>query len=304
MKELSPILYVDDEPANLELFSRYFEDDYVIHTACSGREALDVLGREPIQLLITDQRMPGMTGTELLEATREPYPDLSRVIVTAHSDVRVILQAIELGRIDHYVTKPWDPDELRIAIDRALDGYELRWQHRQHRQLFDDLEKRSGRIPIEPLVQTTLRPTVLYVDGMETHRSMFERSFHKVYVTYTAGDSSEALRLLASREIHLLLADQRLPGSSGLELLEATAEESPETLRFLVTAFVDIAAVVRAIDAGRVYSYITKPWNPQELRLALDSAVEVFNLRRSNAALLAEIERWDGRLGCGDGGRD
>ena len=80
MKSRPSILYVDDEEPHLDLFQAVFESDYEIHTALSATAAIEVLGREEIQVLITDQRMPGMTGVELLAAIRDDYPDLGRMI--------------------------------------------------------------------------------------------------------------------------------------------------------------------------------------------------------------------------------
>lgn len=289
MKTRSPILYVDDEPMNLELFERYFEDEYTIYTASSGRAALDVLNRETVHLLITDQRMPGMNGTELIETAQREHPNIASMIVTGYGDVRVILDAIQQGRLDHYVTKPWAPDELRIAMDRVLHSYGLR---KTHRELQDELEVKTGHIPVPGSLgmQTVLRPTILYYGDVETNLEYFKNSFKHLYMIYTTADRSEAENILRTREIHLILAVQR-PGVDGLDMLDQARQESPETLRILVTAYLEIGKVIAAIDQGLVYSYAINPWEPEELGITLASAVEVHSLRDENAKLEQELGR-------------
>ncbi len=130
------ILYVDDEPVSHILFKAVFEDDYDVHTAHSAREGLEILRRQPIQVLITDQCMPEMTGAELLEEIRDELPDIGRVMLTAYSDLEAIIQAVHAGGLDRYVTKPWEADELKQVIEEALHGYERRvGKHRRIQEL-------------------------------------------------------------------------------------------------------------------------------------------------------------------------
>lgn len=289
MKKRSPILYVDDELMNLELFERYFEDEYAVSTAPSGPLALELLGRQEIHLLITDQRMPGMNGTELIEAAQREHPNIASMIVTGYGDVRVILDAIKKGRLDHYVTKPWAPDELRIAMNRVLHSYELR---QFNRDLQDELEIKTGHLPVPGFLgpQTVLRPTILYFGDVETNLQYFKRSFKDQYMIYTTADPLEALNILRTREIHLLLAVQR-PGVDGLAMLETSRLESSETLRILVTAYLEIGKVIQAIDKGLVYSYAISPWEPEELGITIASAIEVHSLRHENAKLEQQLGR-------------
>ena len=142
MKNPPSILYVDDEVPLLTLFEAVFEDDFEIHTAPSAYEALEILRSERIQLLITDQRMPEMTGVELLEAIGNEFPDMGRMILTAYLDVDAIIRAINGGRLDHYVNKPWEEDELRAAIDQVLETYRRRAsRHQRTAQLESELAR-------------------------------------------------------------------------------------------------------------------------------------------------------------------
>ncbi|MCD6064456.1 MAG: response regulator [Flavipsychrobacter sp.] len=120
------ILYVDDEENNLISFKATFRIKYNVFTAISGEEAKRILASKPIDIIITDQRMPGMTGVEFLESIIGDYPDPMRILLTGYADMNAVVEAINKGKIFHYLTKPWNEDELDAAIQRAYDVYRIR----------------------------------------------------------------------------------------------------------------------------------------------------------------------------------
>ncbi|MEM7352752.1 MAG: adenylate/guanylate cyclase domain-containing protein [Acidobacteriota bacterium] len=137
-----PILYVDDEQHNLTVFEAAFEAYYDIHTADSARQAVEILRCRDIHLVIADQRMPEMTGVQLLEVVLHEFPDIMRMILTGYIDVDAVIKAINSGRIYQYVTKPWDENELKVVIDRALETYALQLQHQA---LMEQLQQKAAR---------------------------------------------------------------------------------------------------------------------------------------------------------------
>lgn len=120
------ILYVDDEPRNLSVFKSSFRRKYHLHLTTSGQEALEVLKEHPIQLLITDQKMPNMTGVELLRIAVKEYPKTMRMILTGFSETEAVISAINECSIFRYLTKPWIFEEMQNSIDTALDTYRLK----------------------------------------------------------------------------------------------------------------------------------------------------------------------------------
>jgi signal transduction histidine kinase len=120
-----PVLYVDDEPENLRIFELAFRRDFSIVTAASGEEGLRTLYRQPIALVLSDHRMPGMTGVDFLTRVRELDPKTIRVLVTAYGDAETLGVAINDGSIYRYVPKPWEADELRLTIKRSIEVYAL-----------------------------------------------------------------------------------------------------------------------------------------------------------------------------------
>ncbi len=125
------ILFVDDEGYNLVAFKATFRKEYDILTASSGKEALKLLRKHEIGLIITDQRMPEMTGVELLEKIVPEFPEVIRIILTGYSDVEAIINAINNGQVFRYITKPWDEVELKMTIENARELYSLQIKNKE-----------------------------------------------------------------------------------------------------------------------------------------------------------------------------
>ena len=137
--EKFPLLYVDDEEHNLISFAATFRKDYKIHTAINGNDALEIMRNNDVKLVITDQRMPEMTGIQLLEKIYPEFPDTIRMILTGFSDIEVIIEAINSGRVFRYITKPWDENELRMTIENARQLFELK---SSNKSLLADLKEK------------------------------------------------------------------------------------------------------------------------------------------------------------------
>src|SRR5262245_8596321 len=123
--ETHGILIVDDEPAILESLELTLGADYRVFTASSGEQGLAVLEREKIALIITDQVLPSMSGVEFLERAIERCPDAVRMMLTGYADIGSLTRAVNDGRIYRYIAKPWEPDEVRLNVKRALEAHEL-----------------------------------------------------------------------------------------------------------------------------------------------------------------------------------
>ncbi|MCG6137946.1 MAG: response regulator [Nostoc sp. LLA-1] len=120
------ILVVDDEPDNLDLLYRTFRRDFNVLKADSGVNALEVLAAEgEVAVIISDQRMPEMKGTEFLSKTVPQFPDTVRIILTGFTDIEDLVEAINAGQVYKYITKPWDPGELKAVVQRAAETYDL-----------------------------------------------------------------------------------------------------------------------------------------------------------------------------------
>ncbi|MGZ3770520.1 MAG: response regulator [Bdellovibrio sp.] len=121
------ILCVDDEIDNVDALERIFRKKYTVLKATSGKEALDVLAKNPgpLALIITDQRMPEMTGVEFLQHTLDSHPETVRILLTGYTDLESVILAVNKGQIFRYLTKPWDPVDLANTVEKAVERYAL-----------------------------------------------------------------------------------------------------------------------------------------------------------------------------------
>ena len=125
------ILYVDDELNNLVSFKAVFRIKYHVLTALSGEEAITILRNNSINIIITDQRMPQMTGVEFLESILDEFPDPIRILLTGYADMNAVIDAVNKGKIFHYLSKPWNEEELDLTINRAFDVYKQKMDEKE-----------------------------------------------------------------------------------------------------------------------------------------------------------------------------
>lgn len=132
--------------------------------------------------------------------------------------------------------------------------------------------------------------SILYVDDEENNLRSFRATFRRTYEVHTAISGEEGLKVLAEQDIEVIITDQRMPEMTGIEFLTKVLDINKEPMRMLLTGYSDINAVIDSINKGEVYRYLTKPWNEDELKSAIESAYEVFALRRENKELLKKLE--------------
>ncbi len=143
-KEDMKLLYIDDEPRNLELFSIAFKREYTIFSCPSAEEAFNILKEQgEFPVIITDQRMPDMQGIEFLKRIMLNHMDTIRIILTCHTDVEFLIEAINMAKVYRYVVKPWSKEELSLAIKGAFSRYFLA---KENKMLIDQLKIKNLKL--------------------------------------------------------------------------------------------------------------------------------------------------------------
>lgn len=133
----SKILYIDDEEASLTGFKSIFRDNYDIFTARSAEEGYNIMHKMPIDLVISDQRMPGISGVDFLQKIRVEYPDTVRMLITGYSDIDAVIKSINGSMITYYFTKPYEEKDMRLIMDNSLEKKKL---IKQNQELYDRLQ--------------------------------------------------------------------------------------------------------------------------------------------------------------------
>ncbi len=219
------ILIVDDEPDHLDLLYRTFYQEYEVLQARSAASALEILAsRDDIAVIITDQRMPQMSGTEFLSITATQYPDVIRIIITAYSDVEDLVEAINSGQVFKYVTKPWNAQELKQAVRQAVETHSL--LKRRTRELRRTLRQESLLNAVTNTIRSALSYRQILQTIVETVGQMFEVSYCLLRPVSDEQGNEEPL-IYTSRNFQ---AQNRNQNNNGYSLPMAPANQSePET---------------------------------------------------------------------------
>ncbi len=191
-REKIRVLYIDDEVNNLQSFKALFRKDYEIFIAESGEEGAKILDQEMVHVIISDQRMPGMTGVEFFESILNKHPHPIRILLTGYTDIQAVVEAINRGQIYRFIDKPWDPQALSIAIQNAYDIYHtrllLREQNVQLKKAYDELDKfvysasHDLRAPLASVLGLVKVAKTDEINKMPNYLNMIETTIHKMDV--------------------------------------------------------------------------------------------------------------------------
>ncbi|WP_254174644.1 response regulator [Planktothrix pseudagardhii] len=244
LKKSKPtILVVDDEPDNLDLLYRTFHREYRVLRAEGGPTALDILASQSdVAVIISDQRMPQMSGTEFLSLTAAQYPDIIRIILTGYTDVEDLVEAINSGKVFKYVTKPWDADELKAIVKQALET------HTVLKSRTEELRRALQQESLLYAVTNTIRSAPNY-------REMLQR------IVETVGQMFEARYCLLRPFQDGQMVDEWFMYESGRgELLDTSDDQKPSTdlLQLLVWETTDVEVIQEAETDERVVSVIER----------------------------------------------
>ncbi len=272
-------LVVDDEPDILDAIQRLFRKDYRVLTARTAAEALDLVEQEDVQVVMSDQRMPRMSGIEFLAQLRQTHPEIVRVLFTGYSNIDHVIDAINEGHVYRYISKPWKPSELKLFVAQAFEHYESK---RERQELLERLTQANERLEEQNAMLSAANEELKILDRMKnvfmevvSHelntpiaiilgyvfllRKELDGKFGKVTDKALGGIDSSAMRLKRiSNRIFKMLSDEGPASTVTLERMhveEFIAEVQEQVDPFLVkreqTLAVSVAPQVDTIEADR-----------------------------------------------------
>lgn len=166
------LMVVDDEPDNLDLLYRTFRRDFRVYKADGARKALEILRQEgEMAVIISDQRMPQMNGTEFLSKTVDRYPETIRILLTGYTDVEDLVEAINSGKVFKYITKPWNPENLKAVVQQAADTYHVL------KRRTNELRRALRREELYNSITTAIRESLDYSSMLQTIATTIGREF-------------------------------------------------------------------------------------------------------------------------------
>jgi len=270
--KLPSALFVDDEERVLNALRALFRDRFEIEIATSGAQALERLRARRFHVLVSDQRMPGMQGVELLREARQIAPDTVRLLLTGYADLAAIIGSVNEGEVFRFISKPWQEEELRATLAEAAD-------------VAIALEALAARPSAAPAV----RAAVLVL-GEEALARAIRALARERYPVLQADDVESALATLAREEIGALVCDLDAARGEPGALLRVLKRGSPQTQLIAVSAAADSEAIIGLINEARILRFLKKPPNLTLLEAALGAALERY-ARLQAAPALARAEQ-------------
>ncbi len=243
------VLVVDDEPANQRALRRALRDECEVETAGSGAEALAIMARRAVALVIADQRLPGMSGTEFLAHTVREFPSVIRVVLTGYTDVETLLDAINAGHVYHFLTKPWETRELRQVVRRGLERHAA---EAERVRLLGELERACARARREAEQKDRLLTMSAHELGTPVHIAL--NAIGLLQDAEVPGAAREWLQT-AERALHWL--------ARGVTQLHTAAAVQQRPLRVrpepidLGRLFADVADALRGVLQSRRLQFTT-----------------------------------------------
>jgi DNA-binding NtrC family response regulator len=274
------ILFVDDEERILRSLALQFRRHYEVLTESDPLRALQRLREEHIHVLVSDQRMPQMSGAQLLAEAREIAPNTLRILLTGYSDLDAAVEALNNGGIFRYLTKPWDQQEMAFTLRQAA---ELAVRQAQPLQ---DVASEGLSAPLSVLLLDD-EPDTLAVVGefcvAGGHRLLRARNL------------AEAMLQLNNEGADILVSDLRLAGEDTAPLLKTLAQAHPRLLSLVVTPFQDTQALLRLVNEAQIFRYLPKPIRRGLFEKGLKAAAEQALIWRAQpqqvVTRLAEVPR-------------
>ena len=270
------ILFVDDEPRILVALKALFRSSYEVCTANSGADAVALLKEKDFDVIVSDQRMPEMTGVEVLRSARELRPRAIRVLLTGDSDLSAILGAINDGEIFRFINKPWSNNDLRETIAAAVKASEV-----DQVPEAQALAKESEAAVAAPAVDAD-QTGILVLDEDSTTRDVLQRVLHKDRPVFTATDLDSALDVLEQQNIGVIITELAVGGESVTQLLAALREHHPALVAIVLTARADAGHGIELINRGQIYRFLSKPISEGLLRGSVNLAVRRFDILKKN----------------------
>jgi len=264
------LLCVDDEVFILSSLTRLFKTQYQVLTASSALEALKVLSEHAVDVVVSDQRMPGMTGVELFRQVQHTSPHTMRILLTGYADLPATIEAVNSGEVFRYVTKPWNNDSLRMTVALAMRAAQKTHEHTQALQPAPRPVASASNVVNLPLRGLDL----LVLDSDPSLATVIGDAFSEERQVFSARSLEEAAEQLdAHASIGVLITEARLGNDSLTHVLSSLRTLRPTLVTMVASRFADAQMVIQLINQGQIYRFIGKPVSPEKLKAEIGGAM-------------------------------
>lgn len=265
------VLCVDDEPRVLRALEALLSDRFDVTCTTDAREALEQVHHRAFDVVISDQRMPGMTGTELLQQVKHLSPRTMRLLLTGYADCAEALQSVNESEVFRFVHKPWDNRQLLETVTYAATvARRAPWRRPAAHPVDNGSGARVG--PVHWNSSDTR--TVLLMDKDPATEHQLRAALGQSTLLLCARHPGEAEGLTYRHKVAVLVLDSRLGTGASLDLIRAVKGNSPNVVTVVHAADADSTTVSRLINEGQIFRFLAKPATPALLRHALQEALK------------------------------
>lgn len=265
------VLFVDDEARILRSLKMLFRGQYNIRFTTDAGQALEILKNETVHVLVSDQRMPRMSGVQLLRAAKEISPNTMRLLLTGYADMGAIIGSVNEGEIFRYIEKPWDTQAIQEKVALAA-GIALKLS------AVAPSAYRAGDAPGGT--------GVLVIDeDSRTHNIVRDAADNADQVYYVA-NIEQALDVLSMQDIGVVISELRFSEGNAEGIIKALKRAKSDLLCIVVTSFKDTTALIELINEGQVFRFLPKPLTPALLSRSLQGAKQQLRAQQITPALL------------------
>jgi DNA-binding NtrC family response regulator len=273
------VLFVDDEERIVNLLRVMFRSYYTVCTATSGLQALEIVRAQPVHVIVSDQRMPGMTGIEVLSQVREISPNTLRILLTGYADLAAMVGSVNEGEVYRFISKPWDNEELRQTMREAVEIAT---------STGISVAAAGAAAPSLPPLHHPAAASLLLLEDNAQERDWFLQNFSSDYALHTATDIGEALDILEHHDVGVIVSDARVRGQDTLQLLRVLKQQYPMIMTVMLTRSADSDLVIRLINEARVCRVAFKPLKHGPVDLALKAAMRQHRVYRVDPTLVQQ----------------
>lgn len=259
---LPKVLCVDDEPGLLRSLRWLLRGQYEVAVASSGIDGLALLGAENFDVVISDQRMPGMTGTEFLERAKEISPRSTRLLLTGYSDFNAVLSSVNDSEVFRFISKPWDNQKL---LETVGDAAKVARMTQASWVDFQDTLSTNGTHAFDE--------GVLVFDSDGIARAQWQAAVSGATNLVCTDDIGEAASHLTRQKVAVLITDIHGAHSQQMDLIRAVRRNQPQVVVVVYSQERDSAVIGRLINEGQIYRFIAKPSGTDFLKQTLRSAL-------------------------------
>lgn len=259
---LPKVLCVDDEPGLLRSLRWLLRGQYEVAVADSGLDGLALLSAEHFDVVISDQRMPGMTGTEFLERARKVSPRSIRLLLTGYSDYNAVLSSVNDSEVFRFISKPWDNQKL---LDTVGDAAKVARMTQASWVDFQDATSADG--------SDTFDEGVLVFDSDGSAAAQWQAASKGATNMVCTDDIGEAVSQLTRQKVAVLITDIQGARSQQMDLIRAVRRNQPQVVVLVYSHERDSTVIGRLINEGQIYRFIAKPAGPEYLNRTLRSAL-------------------------------